>query len=127
LIQIADEYLDDIIELLHTRVMQKEFSTMQKKNLVVGAVNSQLIAGQLYKLGAKKILRRCVMEHERPMVPAEAHEGITSEHYAGKAIVQKVLHVGYGGQQCIRMEKNIFITVMSVRELVNPTRGMRCP
>jgi hypothetical protein len=42
----------------------KEFSTMQKRNMVVRAADYQLIAGHLYKLGEDIILIRCVMEHE---------------------------------------------------------------
>jgi hypothetical protein len=42
-------------------------------------------------MGPNKILRRCVMEEEHPMILEEAHEGIAGEHYAGKETVQKVL------------------------------------
>jgi hypothetical protein len=63
-VQIVDEYFVDIIELLSTGVAPKEFSTMQKKNLVVRVADYQLIAGHLYKLGVDNILRRCVLEHE---------------------------------------------------------------
>jgi hypothetical protein len=42
-------------------------------------------------MGADNILRRCVLEHERPRILVEAHEGITGGHYAGKATAQKVL------------------------------------
>jgi hypothetical protein len=31
------------------------------------------------------------MEHERPIILAEAHEGIVGGHYVGKDIAQKVL------------------------------------
>jgi hypothetical protein len=62
-VQIVDEYFIDIIELL-TGVAPKEFSTAQKKNMVVRAADYQLISGHLYKLGADNILRRCVLEHE---------------------------------------------------------------
>ena len=55
----------------------QEYSAAQKKNLVVCATNYQLIAGHLYKMGADSMLRRYVLEHERPRVLAEAHEGIT--------------------------------------------------
>jgi hypothetical protein len=67
---------------------------VQKKNLVVWAADYQLIAGHLYKMGADSILRRCVLEHERPRILAESHEGIAGGHYAGKATVQKVLCAG---------------------------------
>jgi hypothetical protein len=60
----------------------------------VHAADYQLIAGHLYKLGADGILRRCVMEHERSMVLAEAHEGIAGGNYAGNPTTQKVLHIG---------------------------------
>jgi hypothetical protein len=86
LVHIADEYFDDIIEFLSTGFALKEFNTLQKKNLVIRAADYQLIAGHLYKLGADNILRRCVMEHERHIILAEAHEGIVGGHYAGKTI-----------------------------------------
>jgi hypothetical protein len=71
----------------------QEFSTAQKKNMVVRVADYQLIAGHLYKMGADSILRRCVLEHERPRILAEAHEGIAGGHYAGK-YTQKVLCTG---------------------------------
>jgi hypothetical protein len=42
-------------------------------------------------MGPDEILRRCVMEAERPLILAEAHEGIVGGHYAGKETAQKVL------------------------------------
>jgi hypothetical protein len=45
-------------------------------------------------MGENNILRRCVLEHERPRILVEAHEGIDGGHYAEKAIVQKVLRTG---------------------------------
>jgi hypothetical protein len=52
--------------------------------LVVRAAYYQLTAGNLYNLGANNILMRCFMEHGRPIILAEAHEGIVGGHYAGK-------------------------------------------
>jgi hypothetical protein len=69
----------------------QEFNTVQQKNLVVRVVDYQLIAGHLYKMGADNILRRCVLEHERPRILAEAHEGIDGGNYARKDTTQKVL------------------------------------
>jgi hypothetical protein len=57
----------------------------------VKVADYQLIVGNLYKLGVDNILRRCVMEHERIIILAEAHEGIAGGHYAGKDIGQKLL------------------------------------
>jgi hypothetical protein len=45
-------------------------------------------------MGADSILRRCLLEHERPRILAEAHEGIAGGNYAGKANAHKVLHAG---------------------------------
>jgi hypothetical protein len=35
-------------------------------------------------MGIDNILRRYVIEHERPRILAEAHEGISGGHYVGK-------------------------------------------
>jgi hypothetical protein len=91
-VQVADEYFDDIIEYLGIGFTPQEFSTTHNKNLVVIVVDYQLIAGHLYKMGTYNILRRRVLEHERPRILVEALEGIVGGHYAGKATVQKVLH-----------------------------------
>jgi hypothetical protein len=45
-------------------------------------------------MGADSILRRCVLEHERPRILAKSHEGIVGGHYAGKDTIQKVLRIG---------------------------------
>jgi hypothetical protein len=95
LVQVVDEYFVDIIEYLSTGIVPQEFSTTQKKNMVVRAADYQLIVGHLYKMGVNNILRRCVLEHEIPIILAKSHEGITGGHYAGKAIVQKVLCIGF--------------------------------
>jgi hypothetical protein len=43
-----------------------------------------LIDGKLYKMGPNGILRRCVMEAERPLILEESHEGITGGNYVRK-------------------------------------------
>lgn len=63
----------------------------QKKQLVVKSADYHLIAGNLYKLGADEVLRRCVLEHGRPTILSEAYEGIVGGHYTGKATTQKIL------------------------------------
>jgi hypothetical protein len=47
-----------------------EYTIPQKKQLVVCVANFSLIAGNLYKMGPDEILRRFVMEAERPMILA---------------------------------------------------------
>jgi hypothetical protein len=45
-------------------------------------------------MGVNNILRRCVLEHERPRILVEAHEGIVGGHYVGKPTSEEVLHAG---------------------------------
>jgi hypothetical protein len=59
--------------------------------LIVRVADYKMIASYLYKLGEDNILRRFFMEHERPIILAEAHEGIVIGHYARKYTAQKVL------------------------------------
>jgi hypothetical protein len=40
------------------------------------------------------MLRICLLEHERPRILAESHEGIVGGHYVRKDATQKVLRVG---------------------------------
>jgi hypothetical protein len=90
-VQSFYEYFVDIIEFLSIGFSPKEYNTVQKKNLVVRDRYYQLIAIHLYKLGEDNILRRCVMEYERPIILAE---GIVGGHCARKAIAQKILRAG---------------------------------
>ena len=55
---------------------------------MVRATDFTLIARQLYKMGLDEILRRCVLEHEKPLILAEAHSGAAGGDYAGKSIAQ---------------------------------------
>jgi hypothetical protein len=45
-------------------------------------------------MGPDEILRRCIMEVERTLILAKAHEGIIGGNYAGKETVKKVLRTG---------------------------------
>jgi hypothetical protein len=71
-----------------------EYTIPHKKQLVVHATNFSLIFGQLYNMGPDEILRRSVIEAERPLILTESHEGIAGGNYAGKEIAQKILRAG---------------------------------
>jgi hypothetical protein len=45
-------------------------------------------------MGADSILRRSVLEHERPRILAESHEGIAGGNFVRKSTTHKVLHTG---------------------------------
>jgi hypothetical protein len=57
-VQIVDDYFIEIIQYLRTCTVPQEYTTAQKKNLVVRITDYQLIAGYLYKMGTNRILRR---------------------------------------------------------------------
>ena len=64
------------------------YTTQQKKNLVVKVADFMLIAVHLYKIGPDEILRRYVLEQERKCIIVEAHGELAGGHYAGKATVE---------------------------------------
>jgi hypothetical protein len=92
----------------------------------VKAVDYQLIAGNLYKMGADGILRRCVLEHERRVILEEAHDGIVGGHYAGRATAQNILCVGLWWSNFTRMRRNIVSHVMYVNEWESHLGGTKC-
>ena len=61
-----------------------DYSTTQKRHMAIRAAYYQLIAGQLYKIGTGNILRRCVLDHERPDILWECHSGVAGGHVGGK-------------------------------------------
>jgi hypothetical protein len=67
--------------------------------MVVRVEDNQLISGHLYKLGADNNLRRCVMEHESPIILAKSHEGIVRGHYAWKDILHRIV-VAHSSHRC---------------------------
>ena len=59
--------------------------TIQKKQLVVKALDFHLIIGHIYKLGPNEIMRWCVLPHEQGKILVEAHAGVVGGHYGGRA------------------------------------------
>jgi hypothetical protein len=101
-----------------------EYTITQKKQLVVCAADFSLIVGQLYKMGPKEILRRCVMEAEIPLILAEAHEGIVGGHYVGKKQCRRFLELASGGLLYREMLKTTIEPVMYAKELGNCPKEM---
>jgi hypothetical protein len=93
-IRNIDDHFADIVQFLSTGMAPSEYTIPQKKQLVVCVADFSLIVSQLYKLGPDEILRRCLMEIERPLILPEAHEGIAGGHYTGRETAQKVLRAG---------------------------------
>jgi hypothetical protein len=59
LVQVVDEYFVDIIEYLSRCVAPQEFNIVQNKNMVVIAIDYQLIAGHLYNMGTNRWRTLC--------------------------------------------------------------------
>ena len=86
---MANDHYAPIIHFLATGVALEELSTSQKKQLVVKAFDYQLISRHLYKMGPDEILWRCVLPHEQEQILEEAHSGVSSGHYRGRATTKK--------------------------------------
>jgi 6-phosphogluconolactonase (cycloisomerase 2 family) len=83
-VKMVDDYFAYIAQFLSTEMALSYMTVVQKKQLVVKATYYQLIAVNVYKLGVDGLLRQCMLEHERPVILLESHEGIAGGHYASK-------------------------------------------
>jgi hypothetical protein len=107
-VKMVDDYFLDIVQFLSTIMASSDMTIALKKQLVVKASDYQLIARSLYKLGADGILICCVLEHERPMILEEVHDGFERGHYAGREISQKILCIRFWWPTLHRDAKKYF-------------------
>jgi hypothetical protein len=63
-IKKVDNHFAEIVHFLSTGRTPREYTIIQKKQLVVWVAYFSLIARQLYKMGPDEILQICVMEVE---------------------------------------------------------------
>jgi transposase InsO family protein len=124
--KVNDQFIE-IVQFLSTGMAPREYTAIQKKQLVVCASDFQLIAGQSYKIGPDEILRRCVMEVERPLIFAKSHEGITRGHYARKETVQKVLRAGLRWPNLHKDAKKYYKGCDVCQRVGNPSRRDEIP
>jgi transposase InsO family protein len=73
-------------------------------------------------MGPDEILRRCVMEVERPLILIESHDDIIGGHYTGKAIVQKVLRDGLWWTTLHRYAKGYYRVCNVYQRVGKPSR-----
>jgi hypothetical protein len=83
-VKMLDDYFMENVHFLSTGMAPSDMTITKKKQMVVKEENYQLIVGNLYNLGANGILRRCVLEHERPMILIEVYKRIARGNYVGK-------------------------------------------
>jgi hypothetical protein len=86
-----NDHFTKIVQFLSIGMAPHKYIVIQNKQLVVCASEFQLISRKLYKMGPDEILRKCVMEEERPLILEKAHEGIMGGHYVGKEATHKIL------------------------------------
>lgn len=125
-VHIIDEHFADIIQFLSRGTTPIGYTTQQKKELVARDVDFSIIAGNLYKMGSNGVLRRYVLDYKRQSILTEAHRGFSRGSYAGRATVQKMLRVGYGGQLCTRILRNIVGRAMYINGSGSHREGMNC-
>jgi hypothetical protein len=104
-VEAIPEYLEDITIFLSTGAFRETYSATQKFHMVVRAVDYQLIAGKLYKLGLDSILKKCVLDHERQDIPWECHNKVARGHVGGNATTQKFLQDGLWWEMIFKDEK----------------------
>jgi hypothetical protein len=103
------------------------YTIIQKKQLVVRDADFSLIAEHLYKMGPDEILRRCVMEVERPLIIEEAHGGIVGGHYAGKSTTHKVLRAGLWWPTLHKDAKEYYKSCNVCQRIGKPSRRYEMP
>jgi hypothetical protein len=113
------EYLEDITVFLSTGACPEMYSTTQKRHRVFRAVDYQLIAWKLYKLGLDSILKRCVLDHERQDIPWECHNGVVEGHVGRRPLRRKSSKLDYGGPHSSRMKRCMLNLAMLVKEWVS--------
>jgi hypothetical protein len=122
-----DDHFAEIVQFLSTGMAPREYTFIQKKQLVVCAVDFQLIVGWLYNMGLDEILRICVMESERPLILEEAHEGIAEGHYVGKSTTQNVLRDGLWWPTLHKDDKEYYRACDVCQRIGNPSRRDEIP
>ena len=93
-ITMLDDHYRDIIQFFSMGYVPAKFTTAQKKQLVVRAVEFQLITRQLYMMGLDENIFRCILNHELLLILNEVHDGVVGCHYVGKSTVHKILQAG---------------------------------
>jgi hypothetical protein len=73
-------------------------------------------------MGLDEVLRRCVMDIERPLILVEAHEGIIGGHYVGKETSQKVLRVGLWWPTLHKYSKEYYIACDVCQQVGKPSQ-----
>ena len=91
---MVDDHYEKIIQFLTSSKASEEFTTSQKKQLLLRAANFQLIVVQLYKMGSNEILCRYFLPHEHDRILAEVHDRVARGDYGGRTNSTNILRAG---------------------------------
>ena len=67
------------------------FTTSQKKQLVIRAAYFHLIIEQIYNMGPDEILRQYVLPDEKERILVEEHDRVAGGHYGSHVTTKKIL------------------------------------
>jgi hypothetical protein len=127
IVMMVDDYFMDIMKFLHTSVVPSDMMVAQKKQLVVKEVDYQLIVRKSYKLAATRILRCCLLEHERTTILEEAHNGIVGGHYVVKEVAHNILCIGIWWPTLFKDRNEYFYSCDVCQRVGNPYRRDEMP
>ena len=80
-IEVVLVELREIGQFLENGQALEGMSDKKKKILAMKDAPYSIINGFLYKLGLDKVLRHCVLDHEREIIMHEAHYGLVGGHF----------------------------------------------
>jgi hypothetical protein len=114
-----DEHFTEIVQFLSIGMAPNEYTIPQKKQLVVQATDFSLLSRHLYKMGLDEILRRSVMEAERPLVLTKLMNASQEDIMQEKKLCRRFLELAFGDLPYIEMLKTIPKPAMYARGLGN--------
>ena len=89
-IEIVPSKLAEIAQFLENGQAPEGMSEKKKKILAMKVAPSSIINRFLYKLGLYKVLRWCIMDHERESIMHEAHYGPAGGHFQSDTTTNKI-------------------------------------
>ncbi|XP_076941908.1 uncharacterized protein LOC143611612 [Bidens hawaiensis] len=90
-------WFSDIANYLSEGVVVKGMSYQQRRKFFADASHYIWDAPYLFRVGADRVLRRCVSREEGREILRHCHEGLTGGHHGSSSTARKVLDSGFYG------------------------------
>ncbi|XP_076939471.1 uncharacterized protein LOC143608259 [Bidens hawaiensis] len=88
-------WFSDIVNYLAKGVVIKGMSYQQRRKFFADARHYIWDAPYLFRVGADRVLRRCVSREESREILRRCHEGLTGGHHGSSSTARKVLDSGF--------------------------------